>query len=85
VSAGENAGGQAVVITGASAGVGRSTACSARAALPARGQTGLEQAAHDVRTSGGRALPLVVDVADPEAVEAAAQPVEDQLGPIDVR
>jgi hypothetical protein len=30
-------------------------------------------------------LPLVVDVADPEAVEAAAQPVEDQLGPIDVR
>ncbi|MFG3200894.1 SDR family oxidoreductase [Streptomyces sp. NPDC048192] len=89
MSAGGNAGGQVVVVTGASAGVGRATARAfgargAAVALLARGQKGLEQAAHDVRTAGGRALPLVVDVADPEAVEAAAQQVEDQLGPIDV-
>ncbi|MHC3474790.1 SDR family oxidoreductase [Streptomyces sp. 7R007] len=80
---------EVVVVTGASAGVGRATARAfgargAAVALLARGQEGLEQAAHDVRTAGGQALPLVVDVADPEAVEAAAQQVEDQLGPIDV-
>ncbi|MEU0337468.1 SDR family oxidoreductase [Streptomyces bobili] len=78
-----------VVVTGSSAGVGRATARAfgargADVALLARGQKGLEQAAHEVRTAGGQALPLVVDVADPEAVDAAAQQVEDQFGPIDV-
>lgn len=78
-----------VVITGASAGVGRATARAfaargAAVALLARGQQGLEQAAHDVRSAGGEALPLVVDVADAEAVDAAAQRVEEELGPIDV-
>jgi NADP-dependent 3-hydroxy acid dehydrogenase YdfG len=80
---------QVVVVTGASAGVGRATACAfgargAAVALLARGQKGLEQAAHDVRMAGGQALSLAVDVADPEAVDAAAQEVEEQLGPIDV-
>ena len=80
---------QVVVVTGASAGVGRATARAfgargAAVALLARGREGLEQAAHDVRAAGGRALPLAVDVSDAEAVDAAAQQVEDQLGPIDV-
>ncbi|TQJ91243.1 SDR family oxidoreductase [Streptomyces sp. SLBN-31] len=78
-----------VVITGASAGVGRAAARAfatrgAAVALLARGQQGLEQAAHDVRAADGRALPLTVDVADAQAVDAAAQRVEDELGPIDV-
>ncbi|MFJ7150290.1 SDR family oxidoreductase [Streptomyces sp. NPDC100445] len=82
-------GAQVVVVTGASAGVGRATAKAfgargAAVALLARGQRGLEEAAHDVRAAGGQALPLVVDVSDAEAVDAAAQQVEDQLGPIDV-
>ncbi|MFF9408081.1 SDR family oxidoreductase [Streptomyces anandii] len=82
-------GGQVVVVTGASAGVGRATARAfgargAVVALLARGQRGLEQAAHDVRTAGGQALPLVVDVSDAEAVDAAAAQVEEQLGPIDI-
>ncbi|WP_225833573.1 SDR family oxidoreductase [Streptomyces sp. NK08204] len=86
---GPHHGAQVVVVTGASAGVGRATARAfgargAAVALLARGQKGLEQAAHDVRMAGGQALPLVVDVADPEQVEAAAQQVEEQLGPIDV-
>ncbi|PZT70270.1 short-chain dehydrogenase [Streptomyces sp. SW4] len=79
-----------VVVTGASAGVGRAVARAfgargASVALLARGRHGLERAAEEVRAAGGRAaLPLEVDVADPEAVEAAAARVERELGPVDV-
>lgn len=78
-----------VVITGASAGVGRATARrfardGARVALIARGRAGLEAAATEVRVLGGEALVLPCDVADADAVERAAQEVEDTWGPIDV-
>jgi len=78
-----------VVVTGASAGVGRAVARAfgargASVALLARGAKGLEGAAHEVREAGGRALPLVVDVADADAVDAAAERVEKELGPIGV-
>jgi NAD(P)-dependent dehydrogenase (short-subunit alcohol dehydrogenase family) len=53
-------------------------------ALLARGTTGLEAAAEDVRRSGGLALALPTDVADWQQVQDAAQRVEDELGPIDV-
>lgn len=76
-------------MTGASAGVGRATARAlARrgddVALLARGRTGLDAAAAEVRAYGARALPLEVDVADAAAVEGAAERVEAELGPIDV-
>jgi NAD(P)-dependent dehydrogenase (short-subunit alcohol dehydrogenase family) len=85
-SAGE---GEVVVITGASAGVGRATAQAfarrgAKVGLLARGRAGLEGARRDVEALGGRALALPVDVADAEQVEAAAATVEAELGPIDV-
>src|SRR5690349_4550532 len=78
-----------VMITGASAGVGRATAIAfgrkgARVGLIARGPAGLEGAANDVERVGGRALPLQVDVADADAVEAAASRLEETHGPIDV-
>src|SRR3954468_11352080 len=78
-----------VVVTGASGGIGRATARAfarqgANVALLARGETGLDAAAEDVRTEGGTPLPIPVDVADHEAVFAAAQRVEDELGPIDI-
>src|SRR5688572_8743731 len=78
-----------VVITGASAGVGRTAARAFAArgssvALVARGRDGLEAAAKEIDAAGGRALVLPADVADEEAVEAAASAAEDQLGPIDV-
>jgi NAD(P)-dependent dehydrogenase (short-subunit alcohol dehydrogenase family) len=78
-----------VVVTGAGAGVGRATATAfakqgARVALLARGHDGLEGARRDVEAAGGRALVLQTDVADAEAVEAAAAAAEEQLGPIDV-
>ncbi len=78
-----------VVITGAGAGVGRATADEfARqgydVALLSRDKDRLERAAADARRHGVRALPIPTDVADAEAVEAAAAKVEEELGPIDV-
>lgn len=80
---------QTVVVTGASAGIGRATARlfgeqNANVALIARGRTGLDGAAHDVEKAGGKALPITADVADYAQVEAAAAQVEETLGPIDV-
>uniref|UniRef100_UPI0038D3B41A SDR family oxidoreductase n=1 Tax=Halalkalicoccus salilacus TaxID=3117459 RepID=UPI0038D3B41A len=78
-----------VVVTGASAGVGRATARAfaeqgARIGLLARGETGLEGARQDVEEAGGEALVVPTDVSDAEQVEAAAETVEDEFGPIDV-
>jgi short-subunit dehydrogenase len=80
---------EVVVITGASAGVGRSTAREfarhgASIGLIARGREGLEAARREVEELGGEALVLPVDVANANQVEAAAQQVEERLGPIDI-
>jgi NAD(P)-dependent dehydrogenase (short-subunit alcohol dehydrogenase family) len=78
-----------VVITGASAGLGRATARrfaeeGAAVGLLARGTGRLEATAREIQASGGQALAVPVDVADPEAVDAAASRVEEELGPVDV-
>src|SRR5690242_4509728 len=78
-----------VVVTGASAGIGRATAIEfgklgARVALLARGVEGLEGAKRDVERAGGTALPIATDVSDEKAVEAAAAQVEREWGGIDV-
>jgi NAD(P)-dependent dehydrogenase (short-subunit alcohol dehydrogenase family) len=78
-----------VVVTGASAGVGRAIAREfarpgVSVALLARGRAGLRGAARDVERLGGRALPIACDVADPAAVDDAAARIERELGPIDV-
>jgi NAD(P)-dependent dehydrogenase (short-subunit alcohol dehydrogenase family) len=80
---------EVVVITGASAGVGRATAIAfakrgAHIGLLARGHAGLEGARQDVEAAGGRALVLPTDVADPDQIEAAAQRIEHMFGPIDI-
>jgi NAD(P)-dependent dehydrogenase (short-subunit alcohol dehydrogenase family) len=80
---------EVVVITGASAGVGRAVARvygarGARVGLVARGRDGLEAALREIEAAGGGGLVLPLDVADAPAVEAAAAEVERQLGPIDV-
>jgi len=80
---------EVVVVTGASAGVGRAIVrelgkTQARIGLLARGRDGLEAARREVETAGGEALVLPTDVADAEAVEAAAEAVERAFGPIDI-
>ena len=78
-----------VVVTGASAGVGRATVRAfaergAHLGLLARGGAGLEGARQEVEAAGGRALALPVDVSQPDQVELAATAIEEELGPIDV-
>ncbi len=78
-----------VVVTGASAGVGRATVETFAQAgwdvgLLARGRERLERAAGAVRAHGRRAYAVSTDVADADAVENAASQIEDELGPIDV-
>ncbi|WP_416970928.1 SDR family oxidoreductase [Streptomyces sp. 4F14] len=78
-----------VVVTGASAGVGRAVARlyatrGARVALIARGRAGLDAAAREVTELGGRPYVAEADVADADAVEAAAGAAEAALGPLDV-
>ena len=80
---------QVVVVTGASAGVGRAIARAfarrgASVALLARGVDGLEGARRDVEELGGRALVCPVDMADEALVEDTASFIERELGPIDV-
>lgn len=80
---------ETVVVTGASAGLGRAIAREfgkhrANVGLLARGVDGLNAAKQEIEAAGGKALVLPTDVADAKAVEQAAILVEDQFGPIDV-
>lgn len=70
-------------------GIGRATARAFAARgdtvlLLARGTQGLEGAADDVRRAGGSAVVIPLDVADHEAVQAAVDRIENEVGPIDV-
>jgi NADP-dependent 3-hydroxy acid dehydrogenase YdfG len=80
---------EVVVITGASAGLGRAAARKfgshgAKVGLIARGIDGLEAAKREIESAGGKALVLPLDVADANAVENAADSVEREFGPIDI-
>lgn len=80
---------EVVVVTGASAGVGRAIAQAfakrgAHIGLLARGHAGLDGARREVEEFGGKALALPTDVVDHEQVEAAAAKVEETFGPIDI-
>src|SRR6185503_3622558 len=80
---------EVVVITGASAGLGRASAREfgrkgAKVGLIARGLAGLEAAKREIEAAGGSALVLPVDVSDAKAVENAAESVEHEFGPIEI-
>jgi len=80
---------QTVVVTGASAGIGRATARlfgerGASVGLIARGEAGLDGAVRDVEEAGGKALAVTADMADYAQVTAAARQIEEHFGPIDV-
>ena len=78
-----------VVICGASAGVGRATAhafadAGYQLALIARGEQGLADTCAELQAGGARVLTIAADVADAAAIDAAAERIEAELGPIDV-
>ncbi len=80
---------QTVVVTGASAGVGRAIAVGFgkrgwQVAVIARGHDGLESAKQEIKATGGKALAIQADVADADALMRAADQVELELGAIDV-
>ena len=80
---------EVVVVTGASAGVGRAIVQAfakrgAHIGLLARGHEGLEGACREVEECGGKALVIPTDTANAGQVEAAAAKVEETFGPIDL-
>jgi NAD(P)-dependent dehydrogenase (short-subunit alcohol dehydrogenase family) len=80
---------EVVVITGASAGLGRATVRAfakqkAHIGLLARGKEGLDAAKREVEEAGGEACALPTDVADPAEVQRAADAVEEAFGPVDI-
>ena len=80
---------EVVVITGASAGVGRAAVRKfarhgARIALLARGNDGLKAARREVEELGSEALVIPIDVADADQVESAAAQIEAEFGHIDI-
>ena len=80
---------QTVVVNGGSAGIGRATARlfgrrGDRVAVLARGTDGLAGAADEIAAAGGTPLPISTDMADYAQLDAAAERIERELGPIDV-
>jgi len=78
-----------VVVTGASAGVGRATVRAfaregASLGLIARGEERLESTRRELEGLGCRAVAIAADVADAGRLDSAAAEIEDALGPIDV-
>jgi short-subunit dehydrogenase len=78
-----------LAITGATAGIGRSTALEFaqqgyNVGLIARGQDGLEETRKEVEAFGVKALGIAADVAKADEVAAAAERIAQELGPIDV-
>jgi short-subunit dehydrogenase len=80
---------EVVVVTGASAGLGRAIVRAfarqgARIGLVSRNQERLEEAKKEVESLGGQGLVLPNDVSEDERVEAVAEAVEKHFGPLDV-
>lgn len=81
--------GRVAVVTGASSGIGeaaaeRLAALGASVALIARREDRLDALAERLRSAGGKAMPLAVDVRDRDAVYEAATRIAAELGPVDL-
>ena len=79
---------QTIVITGASSGIGLTTARmaaerGARVVMAARNEAALRQAAGEINMRGGRAVVVVADVGNPDEVDHVAQVARQEFGGID--
>jgi NAD(P)-dependent dehydrogenase (short-subunit alcohol dehydrogenase family) len=78
------------LITGASSGIGRATAClfasrGAHVAALARTEDETRRAADEIRRStGSEALPIVADISQPNQMEHAVQQIVDRWGRLDI-
>ena len=81
--------GRAVLITGASSGLGRHFAgvlarAGAKVALAARRVDSLERVREDIARDGGEAVAVPMDVTDAASVQAAVADAADGLGGLDI-
>jgi short-subunit dehydrogenase len=79
---------QVIVITGASSGIGLTTAemaaeAGARIVLSSRNEEDLRKAVERIRSRGGRAIFVVADVADAESVEEIGRRARHEFGGFD--
>ncbi len=80
--------GKVALVTGASAGLGRHFAleladAGAKVVLMARRLESLESVAEEIRSAGGEALPLAMDVTDRASVDAAVARAAEEWGGLD--
>ena len=81
--------GQVAAVTGAGTGIGREislrlAAEGADVVLTGRSTEAMEEVAGLVRAAGRRALPLAMDLRDPDSITAAAKAAEAEFGRVDV-
>jgi short-subunit dehydrogenase len=79
---------QVIVITGSSSGIGLTTAqmaaqAGARVVLSSRNEDELRRATEGIRARGGRAIFVLADVADPEAIEEIGRRASNEFGGFD--
>ena len=79
---------QVIVITGASSGIGLATARmaarrGARVVMAARNADDLRDAVNEIIGDGGRAIAVIADVADPDAVDRIGEKALLEFGTID--
>ena len=81
--------GQVAIVTGAGRGIGRAIAhafarAGADLALASRTEEEITRAAQEVLELGRRAIPVVADVSDPEAVQRLVDATVSELGTVDI-